>query len=144
MTSRFPSHLQRSCDVNNSNSSNHYITHESQLKLDDSKLTSDKNKCGKLLQARPYATTPYMGSGKTCTIFPDAESKLKMGEDTYVPKSMNSLSGITIARFEPLIDCIEKNVQDTKHIVPDHWVRGGADTRAIIKNIDYRKACLNF
>ena len=73
----------------------------------------------------------------------DVESKLKLGEDTFVPKSMNSLSGITIDRFEPLIDCIENNIQDTKHIVPEHWVRGGADTRAVIKNIDYRKHCLN-
>ena len=143
MNNRFPSHLERSCDTNSSKSENH-VNHESMLKLDNSKITSHKYKCDKLLQSRPYATTPYMGNGKTCVIFPDVESQLKMGEDTYVPKSMNSLSGVTIDRFEPLIDCIEDNIQDTKHIVPEHWVRGGADTRAVIKNIDYRKTCLKY
>lgn len=141
MNNRFPSHLERSCDVNNL--AHKMINQESKIKLSGNKITSHKHKCGKLLQARPYATTPYMGNGKTCVVYPDVESKLKLGEDTFVPKSMNSLSGITIDRFEPLIDCIENNIQDTKHIVPEHWVRGGADTRAVIKNIDYRKHCLN-
>ena len=63
-------------------------------------------------------------------------------EDTHVAKSVNSLSGITIDRFIPLIDCIKENVQDPKHLIPEHWVRGGADTRSVLKNIDYRKECL--
>ena len=105
-------------------------------------ITCEKEKCTKLLQARPYATTPYMGTGKTRSLFPDAESQLKMGEDTHVSKSVNSLSGITIDRFIPLIDCIKDNVQDPKHLIPEQWVRGGADTRSVLKNIDYRKECL--
>ena len=120
------------------------INKDSELKLGGNKLTSDKTKCGKLLQARPYATTPYMGSGKTCILNADVESQLKMGEDTGAPKSINTLSGITINRFIPLIPCIEQNIQDPVHIVPDKWVRGGADTRSTIRNIDYRKQCLNF
>jgi hypothetical protein len=120
------------------------INKDSELKLGGNKLTSDKMKCGKLLQARPYATTPYMGSGKTCILNADVESHLKMGEDTGTPKSINTLSGITINRFIPLIQCIEQNIQDPIHIIPDKWVRGGADTRSTIRNIDYRKQCLNF
>ena len=83
-----------------------------------------------------------MGTGKTCSLYQDAESQLKMGEDTHVSKSVNSLSGITIDRFIPLIDCIKENVQNPKHLIPEHWVRGGADTRSVLKNIDYRKECL--
>lgn len=120
------------------------VNKDSELKYGGNKLTSDKNKCGKLLQARPYATTPFMGSGKTCILNADVESQLKMGEDTGVPKSINTLSGITINRFIPLIPCIENNIQDPIHLIPDKWVRGGADTRSTIRNIDYRKQCLNF
>ena len=139
--SRFPSFLERSCDIPVSQKN---ISTDSNFKLNDNKITSHKNKCGKLLQARPYVTTPYMGSGKTCALYPNVESKLKFSEITTVPKSINSLSGITIDRFTPLIPCIEENIQDIKHLVPTRWVRGGADTRAVIRNIDYRKQCLKY
>lgn len=119
------------------------INEDSKLRLSGNKITSEKNKCGKLLQARPYATTPFMGSGRTCILNSDVESKLKLGEDTGVPRSVNTLSGITIDRFIPLIPCIEQNIQDPIHIVPEKWIRGGADTRSTIRNIDYRKQCLN-
>ena len=137
----YQSFLQRSCETPISKND---INTDSEFKLNEEQLTSDKNKCGKLLQARPYSTTPYMGSGKTCSLFPNVESKLKFSEITTVPKSINSLSGITIDRFTPLLPCIEDNVQDTKHIVPTMWVRGGADTRAVIRNVDYRKECLKY
>ena len=139
--SKYPSFLERSCEIGVSDRN---ISTDSEFKLNENQLTSHKTKCGKLLQARPYSTTPYMGGGKTCTLFPNVESKLKFSEITTVPKSINSLSGITIDRFIPLIPCIEDNIQDTKHLVPTHWVRGGADTRAVIRNIDYRKQCLKF
>ena len=139
--SKYPSFLERSCDAPIVQKD---INTDSIFKLNDNQITSNKNKCGKLLQARPYATTPYMGSGKTCALYPNVESKLKFSEITTVPKSINSLSGITIDRFTPLIPCIEENIQDTQHLIPTHWVRGGADTRAVIRNIDYRKQCLNY
>lgn len=140
MNNKYPSHLERSCNTNIFN--NNSIKPDFNIKLTGNEITSHKHKCDKLLQARPFATTPFMGNGRTTIIHPEVENKLKLGEDTYVPKSMNSLSGITIDRFEPLIECIENNIQDTKHIIPEKWIRGGADTRAIIKNIDYRKDCL--
>ena len=101
-------------------------------------------KCDKLLQSRPFITVPFMGAGKTTILNPDVESQLKFGEDTFVPKSIDKLSGISINRFIPLIPCIKDNIQDPKHLVPTEWVRGGADTRAVIRNIDYRKQCLKF
>ena len=52
MNNRFPSHLE-SCDVNNL--AHKMINQESKIKLSDNKITSHKHKCGKLLQARPYA-----------------------------------------------------------------------------------------
>tara|TARA_B100001248_G_C27363468_1_gene447719 strand:+ start:983 stop:1405 length:423 start_codon:yes stop_codon:yes gene_type:complete len=139
--SKYQSFLERSCEIGVSGRN---ISTDSEFKLNENQLTSHKTKCGKLLQARPYVTTPYMGSGKTCALYPNVESELKFSEITTVPKSINSLSGITIDRFTPLLPCIKDNVQDTKHLVPTQWVRGGADTRAVIRNIDYRKQCLKF
>jgi hypothetical protein len=138
---KYPSFLERSCEIG---MGEHNISTDSQFKLNENQLTSHKTKCGKLLQARPYITTPYMGTGKSCALYPDVESKLKFAEITTVPKSINSLSGITVDRFIPLIKCIEENIQDTKHLIPTNWVRGGADTRAVIRNIDYRKDCLKY
>lgn len=139
--SKYPSFLQRSCETPIGSKN---INTDSEFKLNENQITSNKSKCGKLLQARPYATTPYMGSGKTCALYPNVESKLKFSEITTVPKSVNSLSGITIDRFIPLIPCIEDNIQDTNHLIPTRWVRGGEDTRAVLRNVDYRKQCLNF
>ena len=137
----YKSFLQRSCETNVFKND---INTESKIKLNQNQLTSNKDKCTKLLQTRPYATTPYMGGGKTCSLFPKEESELKFSEITSVPKSVNSLSGVTINRFTPLLPCIKDNVQDTKHIIPTDWVRGGSDTRAVIRNIDYRKECSKF
>jgi len=47
----------------------------------------------------------------------------------------------TIDRFEPLVPWLRGEVQNTKHLVPEYWVRGGMDTRAVVRNIDYLKSC---
>lgn len=107
------------------------------------KVAEGIKKSNKLLQKRPFATVPFMGSGNTCILDADTESRLKYGRDTFVPKSIDPLSGVTINRFVPLIPCIQSNVQNPQNLVPTHWVRGGADTRAVIRNIDYRKQCLS-
>jgi len=114
------------------------------MNCQNNSVSTGIKKSDKLLQTRQFLTVPYMGAGNTVTLDADTESRLKFGDDTFVPKSINPLSGITINRFIPLIPCVKNNIQDPKHIVPTNWVRGGADTRAVIKNIDYRKQCLNF
>jgi hypothetical protein len=47
-----------------------------------------------------------------------------------------ALSGVTIDRFEPQIQCIRDTVQNPEHIV-EKWVRGGQDTRAASRTPAY-------
>jgi hypothetical protein len=104
-------------------------------------LTSDKSKSSKNLDTSCFLGTPFLGRGESILKYPDLKSKLVIGEDTSQAKSCNTLSGITINRFTPLVPCLEENVQDTKHIIPEYWVRGGMSTRNIIRNIDYMRTC---
>jgi len=121
----------------------HFVDEDSHLK-DGSMgniLTSDKSKSSKCLDTSHFLGTPFLGSGESTLKMPDLKSRLIVGEDTSQAKSCNTLSGISIDRFTPLVPCLEENVQDTKHIIPEYWVRGGMSTRNIIRNIDYMRTC---
>jgi hypothetical protein len=50
----------------------------------------------------------------------------------------NTDRGVAIDRFEPLVPHVKQNVQNTQHII-ESWVRGGVDTREIVRNSDYLK-----
>ena len=94
-----------------------------------------------LLQ-RPYLTTPLMAKGVfNC----DGDSELKFAEQTGVKRSCNTLSGITIPhQYTPLVPHLEFNVTNEKHIIQEvfpGWVRGGNNSRNIIKNVDYSSRC---
>ena len=45
----------------------------------------------------------------------------------------------------PMIDHLKNNIQNPQHIVPevalDGWVRGGAPSRQIVKDIEYLERC---
>ena len=63
-------------------------------------------------------------------------------------KPCNVLAGVTIPNFfTPLIPKLEKEVQDTDHIIPEDsmssWVRGGLPSRQIARNLDYIQRCDN-
>jgi hypothetical protein len=94
------------------------------------------------LYTRPYTTVPYMGRGTTDA---ELESIMQSGEDTSQKKQCNTLSGIYIDRFVPLVPCLEKNVQNPVHLVEEvarkDWVRGGVPSRDIVRNTDYLMKC---
>ncbi len=102
-------------------------------------ITNDKSRASKQLAPYPHSTTPYKGAGYTSIVNPELQSMLYPGESTKTGKSCNSLADVSINRFTPLIKCLEENVQNTSHIIPKYWVRGGQDTRSVIRNIDYMK-----
>ena len=104
-------------------------------------MTSNKSKSSKLLDTTKFLNSPFLGSGETVLKYPDLKSKLLNGEDTFMPKSCDTLSGISIDRFTPLVPSLQENVQDTKHIIPEYWVRGGMSTRNVVRNIDYMRTC---
>lgn len=105
------------------------------------KMTSGREKGEKILQLNDYYGVPFKGKGETILNDPDLKSKMLFGEITNYGKSSNSLSGISINRFEPLIPGIKENIQDPDHIVPTYWVNGGLSTRNNLKNINYLKTC---
>lgn len=112
----------------------------------DSSLRNAKNltnlKTINQLNQRPYLTVPFMGRG-TGNI--KQETMLNPGENTYQSKPCNNLSGVYIDRFIPLVGCLENNVQNVNHIIPENsdktWKRGGQDSRQIIRNEEYLNKC---
>ena len=99
--------------------------------------------CIQSLRHRPYLTTPFMGRGigDVCL-----ESEIRPGESTFQNRPCNNLAGVSIENyFTPMIPCLRQNVQNPKHIIPELsskcWVRGGQDSRQMVRNIDYLKKC---
>ena len=120
----------------------HFIDEESSFRNGkfENISTNDGDKVSKQLSTRQFKGVPFMGSGQSTLKNPDLKSKLIYGEQTTTGKSCNSLAGASVNRFTPLIPCIKDNVQKISHIVPEYWVRGGMNTRTIIRNIDYMKS----
>ena len=128
---------------NNGDGRGVFVDNDSSLKngRNGNIMTSGKDLKNKNLSTRVFIGSPFMGSGQTVLSNPDLKSKLLYGEITNHGKSNNSLSGISINRFTPLIPSLEFNVQNTDHIIPSYWVRGGLPTRNNVKNIDYIRSC---
>jgi hypothetical protein len=113
---------------------------------DDSRVRNAQNLTNmryiQQLNTRPYNTVPYMGRGTTNPVL---ENKIRTGEDTGQRKQCNTLSGIYIDRFVPLVPCLAKNIQNPVHLVteiarPD-WVWGGLPSRDLIRNSNYLSKC---
>jgi hypothetical protein len=104
---------------------------EQELHIGEATLDPSKNQ----LCARVFGAPPDMrrGAGE-----PEIEDRVKQGSATNVHRSCNVLSEVTIDRFEPLIPCIERNIQNPSHIVPK-WIRGGEPTR----DVDHQKRFLS-
>ena len=117
---------------------------------DDSKLRVGKTrrapKCPNQLFTRPYKTVPYMGRGSGNNFI---ESQLRPGEATLEKKQCNTLSGINIKNIDPnympMIDHLKYNIQNPEHIIHhdalEGWIRGGAPSRQIVRDIEYLERC---
>lgn len=94
------------------------------------------------LHPREVLTEPYKGRG---SFNKETENRLIFSEPTSQKKQTNSLAGITIDRFVPQLDIIKNNIQNTKNIIPEDnnktWVRGGMDTRNIVRDSNKEDRC---
>ncbi len=108
-----------------------------ETKLRHGQRCSEKGRVAKTLDTILFAGPPFMGNGSSTLKNPDIKSTLMTGEQTHVKKSTAPTCGVTIDRFTPLIGCIAENVQNTEHIIPEHWVRGGMSTRTVVRNSQY-------
>lgn len=100
-------------------------------------------RCPQQLFTRPYGTVPYMGRGPGNM---HLESQLAPGESTTSRRSCNTLSGASIPHvFTPLVPHLDYNVQNPVHIVEEvadeGWVRGGANTKLFVRDVDYAARC---
>lgn len=100
-------------------------------------------RCPNQLFTRPYLTVPFMGRGPGNMVL---ESQITPGEDTGSKKSCNTLSGISIPHyFTPLVPHLDYNVQNPEHIVQEvvdeGWIRGGANSRLVVRDVDYLQRC---
>jgi len=89
----------------------------------------------------------YFGKGNFNV---DTETVIQSSNLTsFGDRSCNVLSGVTIDnQYTPMIPRLSKEVQNTKHIIPEDnskaWVRGGLPSRDIFKTLDYNKRCNDF
>lgn len=110
------------------------VYNENQIRLSS---TSERN--NDLPPARIYAGSPFVAAGNSMKHI-DINSKLLGGESTMVKKGCG-ISDMSINTFTPLVPCIQRNIQNTEHIIPTFWTLGGYNSRSIIRNIDYLKQC---
>tara|TARA_B100000123_G_scaffold272560_1_gene255892 strand:+ start:42 stop:740 length:699 start_codon:yes stop_codon:yes gene_type:complete len=120
-----------------------YMDESSELRIGKTKMNP---KTPNQLFTRPYKTVPYMGRGSGDSF---VESHLRSGEDTLIKKQCNTLAGINIPNIDPnhmpMIDHLKNNIQHPSHIIHDDalegWVRGGAPSRQIVRDIEYLERC---
>jgi len=98
-------------------------------------LTHDRTK--RVNKASDRFNPPFKGA-QTMSLKPDVMSRLYSSELT---KDKQTDRGKSIDRFVPLIPELEGQIQNPKNLVPTYWVRGGMDTKTVIRNIDYLKTC---
>jgi hypothetical protein len=115
------------------------IDNDSELRFDD--LTNLKY----INQLPNHQNAGFFGKGDFNV---DVESIIQSSNITTLDRPCNVLSGITIDNyFTPLIPSLKKEVQDTKHIIPEDsltsWVRGGLPSRQIARNMDHNQRCDN-
>lgn len=118
--------------------SGHVIDNHSQVRY--GAVESRPKPCQQLF-TRPYATVPYMGRGSGNS---EIESVLKSGKQTHHQGHV-SLEKNQIRTYNntitPLVPNLKMQVQNPVNLIPydndPAWVRGGAPTRQIVKDLDY-------
>jgi len=90
------------------------------------------------VQARPYATVPFMGRGKGEA---ELESKLQMSQFVRQGKECGTISDIFYEnQFTPMIPFVAANIQNPVHLIPEvaskGWVHGGVPSRQVVRDMN--------
>ena len=102
------------------------IDEDSKLR-NDSQMTHDRLKSQ--MFPRIFQAVPNFARGG---FVPNVESRLVQGEYTVNQNSCTRLSEKDFDRFMPLIQCLNDNVQNPNHIIPQ-WTWGGEPTRDTVR-----------
>jgi hypothetical protein len=111
------------------------VDDDSELRL-DGKLTKEKAKTQLFL--RFYQSGPNLGKGHTIA---DVESRLIYAEDTTQRRECSwKIAEKDYDRFTPLLPCLEKNIQNPKHVIfPGHL--GGDNSRILMRDSKTLNSC---
>jgi len=90
------------------------------------------------VQARPFATVPYMGRGRgEATV----ESQLQMSQMIRTGKDCGTISDVFYEnQFTPLIPYVAANVQNPVHLIQEvaskGWIHGGIPSRQWVRDMN--------
>lgn len=116
------------------------INEESEIKYGN---LTNKNNINQLFP-RSIGTVPLLVKKMDL----NADAFIKSPEYGDNSKSYKTVSDSDFNRFIPLIPCLENNVQNINHIIPEnslsYWKQGGISTRDLVKNTDYIKKLQNY
>ena len=114
----------------------------------DSESCLFEGKCGNVITNSGCRADKQANTSKFVYPFQGYRYPDESNIDTYsrlvnsaITHDKTSSRGVSIDRFIPLLKAVKDEVQNVEHLIPKYWVRGGMDTRSVIRNIDYLKSC---
>ena len=126
----------------NNNNLSDFIDIESSLRNGDhgNNISNSPNKKDNLLNTSSFYNNPNKSAGKTRIINYNESNELI---PKLLTKKDHTLRGNDIYNRNviPLQEHIRDNVQNVNHIIPEYWVRGGLNTKNIVRNINYEREC---
>lgn len=109
----------------------------------DSRFRNDATQAGRQraplhVQARPFATVPYMGNGRGNS---DVESSLIYSEFARVERPCGTVSETFFAnQFVPLVPHLANHIQNPANLIPEvaaaGWIRGGLPARVWVRDMN--------
>lgn len=99
-------------------------------------MTANKGRLNKSLPTRVFAGNPHKKSQIHQTMNVDVSSKLIQGKMITKNRRTDSLSGITIDRFIPLVDKLKNDVKNASQSI-NNELRRGKNTRNTLRSIRY-------
>jgi hypothetical protein len=114
---------------------------------DDSRLRNNptqegRQRCPLHVQSRPFATVPYMGTGRGN---PDVESALIYSEFARVERPCGTVTETFFdGQFTPLVPHLAAHIQNPANLIPEvasqgsggTWIRSGLPTRQFIRDLN--------
>jgi hypothetical protein len=98
-------------------------------------------KCRISLYERPFKTVPFLGRGSSNPVL---ESHIQQGDMVTNKKSINTTTEQSYIPYMnyPLLPSIENSITNPANLVEgvavDGWIRGGAPSRELQKDLDYK------
>ena len=109
----------------------------------DSRLRNDttqegRQRCPLHVQARPFATVPFMGNGRGN---PDVESSLIYSEWARVERPCGTVTETFFdGQFTPLVPHLAAQIQNPSNLIPEvaaaGWVRAGIPSRQFVRDLN--------